>query len=165
MNFNLSPEQCMLRDAAQRFVREQYGFEFRRELLAGNIGWSQEIWQRYAEFGWLGLGISEEVGGLGCAPTDTAVVMEQLGAGLVLEPVIASAVLSSRLIERCGNEVHRTACLPAMAAGELIVVLAHDEEAALVRSDLLPSAVAVRQQGSYLLEGRKTLVLACPLAQ
>ena len=34
MDFNLTDEQQMLRDAANRFVREQYGFEARRRLQA-----------------------------------------------------------------------------------------------------------------------------------
>ena len=98
MDFNLSDEQQMLRDAANRFVREQYGFEARRHL-ATSTGWSPERWAQYADMGWLALGIPEDCGGLGCGFVETAIVAEELGRGLVLEPYIGCAVLAARLLE------------------------------------------------------------------
>src|SRR3954467_10194091 len=99
MDFNLTDEQQMLRESASRFVREQYGFEARRKWAAES-GMSGERWGQYAEMGWLSLSIPEELGGLGCSFVETALVAEELGRGIVLEPFVGCAVLAARLIER-----------------------------------------------------------------
>ena len=98
MHFNLTDEQQMLRDAASRFVRERYGFEARRQLMARS-GWSSERWMQYADMGWLALAIAQDDGGLGCGFVETAIVAEELGRAMVLEPYIGCAVLAARLIE------------------------------------------------------------------
>ncbi len=54
MNFNLSEEQAMLKDGVERFIQQEYGFEARREIAAGDEGFSRARWQDYAELGWPG---------------------------------------------------------------------------------------------------------------
>ena len=51
MNFNLSEEQAMLKDGVERFIQQEYGFEARREIAAGDEGFSRARWQDYAELG------------------------------------------------------------------------------------------------------------------
>ena len=46
MDFNLNDEQQMLRDGVERFVREHYKFETRRDLLNTPEGFSRENWQQ-----------------------------------------------------------------------------------------------------------------------
>src|SRR4051794_39647697 len=120
MNFALSDEQSMLKEAATRFVREQYGFEHRRSLLGTPAGWSSEHWRAYADFGWLGLLVPEEFGGMGCSMVEANIVLEALGESIVLEPVLASAVFSATLIDRSGNDAIRASRLPLLASGDAI---------------------------------------------
>jgi alkylation response protein AidB-like acyl-CoA dehydrogenase len=63
MDFNLTDEQQMLRDALRRFAQEQYTFEARRRLIESGSGCSKEHWKSFAELGWLALGLPEDIGG------------------------------------------------------------------------------------------------------
>jgi alkylation response protein AidB-like acyl-CoA dehydrogenase len=165
MDFNLSDEQQMLRDAASRFVREQYAFEARRRWVA-SAGWAPERWAQYADMGWLGLSIPEVFGGLGCAFIETAIVAEELGRGLALEPFIGCAVLAARLIEKADApafDAHRGELLEGMAAGTRRVALAHSEAAS--RFELDRVSVVARVEGSgFVLDGVKMMVPAAAAA-
>lgn len=72
MNFDLLDEQEMPRDSVARFVRDAYPSDARRALAGSAEGSSREHWRQYAEFGWLGLSLPEDVGGLGCSFVDVA---------------------------------------------------------------------------------------------
>jgi alkylation response protein AidB-like acyl-CoA dehydrogenase len=165
MDFNLTDEQQMLRESASRFVREQYGFDARQRWAADG-GWSPACWQHYAELGWLGLAIPETAGGLGCGFVETALVAEELGRGMVLEPYIGCAVLAARLIERAdapGFAGQREALLAGIAEGAAVVLLAHSEPASRFELDWV-AARARRQGDGWLLEGSKLLVAGAPAA-
>jgi len=163
MKFDLSEEQAMLRDAAGRFVRDAYGLEHRRALAASQDGFSRAHWKQYADLGWLGLNLPEDVGGLGCSLVETAVLAEQFGRGMVLEPFLATAVLCARLVDRCGSPAHREVLLPALIGGELLLALAH-EEPGMRGCGQRPRARARCGAEGFRLDGAKTLSLAGPAA-
>lgn len=96
MNFDLSEEQKMLRDAAQKFLRAEYRFDARNKIVASEPGMSRELWQRFGEFGWLSVALPEADAGFGGGMVETIQVAEALGAALVVEPYLASAVLGDR---------------------------------------------------------------------
>ena len=127
MDFNLNDEQQMLRDGVERFVRENYKFESRRDLLNTPEGFSRAKWQQFGELGWIGMSFPEDAGGLGFSFVETAIILEQFGRGLVMEPYAVNAVLCARIIDRSGSKTHREALLPAIAEGKLLVALAHAE--------------------------------------
>ncbi|CAN7471758.1 acyl-CoA dehydrogenase family protein [Variovorax sp. LjRoot290] len=160
MDFNLSEEQQMLRDAANRYVREQYGFEARRRLQAAGSA-STPHWAQYAEMGWLGLGIPEAFGGLGCSFVETALVAEELGRALALEPFIGCAVLAARLVETADAPVfaahRRVELLEAIAGGALQIALAHSEPAS--RYELDAASTTARAEGEgFVIEGTKLMI-------
>ena len=127
MDFNLSDEQQMLRDGAMRYVRENYAFDARRKLEASELGYSADIWQQFAELGWLGLAVPEKFGGLGCSINETVILMEEFGRGLLLEPYLNTAVLGVRLLEQSENGDLQRELLPRVAEGSLKLALAHGE--------------------------------------
>jgi len=158
MNFNFSDEQQQLRDTLERFVRKDYGFEKRREILRSAEGWSREVWGQLAEMGVLAIGLPEEHGGLGGDGFDTLLVMEALGRGLVVEPYLTTVVLGAGLIARRGSEAQKAALLPRVVAGECLLALAHDEPGG--RHGLSRVTTTARRRGTgYLLDGHKTVVL------
>ena len=67
MDLNPTPEQKMLRDAAQKYFRAEYRFDARAKRLASADAAAAGAahWTRFAEFGWLGLGLPEALGGTG----------------------------------------------------------------------------------------------------
>jgi alkylation response protein AidB-like acyl-CoA dehydrogenase len=161
VNFKLSEEQEMLRDGAGRFVREHYSFEQRRALIKANT--STAHWQTFAELGWLALGLSEAAGGLGCSMVETAILMEQFGAALVLEPYADTMVCAACVVERAREGTPRSTLLTAMSEGRQRVVLAHSEPNA--RYDLhAVAATAAAELGGYRINGTKVLVRNAPCA-
>jgi alkylation response protein AidB-like acyl-CoA dehydrogenase len=104
MDFNFTEEQQLLADTVRRFVREDYTFEKRREILKSSEGWSREVWNKLADLGLTALNVPESHGGLNADPVDTMLVMNALGEGLVLEPFLSAAVLAPALIARLDDE-------------------------------------------------------------
>jgi alkylation response protein AidB-like acyl-CoA dehydrogenase len=157
MDFELTDDQRMLQDAVQRFVAGEYDFESRKKVLASESGFSETIWRGLAEQGVLGIGLPEEQGGLGGA-VEVMVVMEQLGAGLVLEPFLSTVVLGGGLIARHGSPAQQTEILPRIVDGSCRVALAHHEKDARYALDYV-NTVARDSGGGYVLSGTKTVVL------
>jgi len=128
MNFDLSDEQKMLTDSAARYIRDRYPFEERRQVFNNPNGFSRQQWQHFAEMGWLALGIPDECGGLSGSAFDQVLLLEQLGAGLVVEPVVDTAILCARLLHASENSEQRARLLSRIAAGEVVLALAHQED-------------------------------------
>ncbi|MHA1537189.1 MAG: acyl-CoA dehydrogenase family protein [Alphaproteobacteria bacterium] len=157
MDTTLTEEQSLLRDSALRFVRNEYDFEARRALSASDDGFSAKHWATFAELGWLAMPLPEAHGGLGGGATEVAVLMEAFGRGLILEPYLATIVLGAGLIAEAGSEAQKGEILPAVAAGEMLLALAHGEPQA--RFDLNDVAsTAKKGKGGYVLDGQKAVV-------
>ena len=159
MNFELNDEQRALQDTLQRFAQRDYGFERRREILRSG-GFSREAWRALADIGVLALNVPEAQGGLagdGGSPIETLVAQQALGAALVVEPVLSSAVVATSLIAELASAAQQADCLPLLAAGERIAVLAHFEPASRF-DDARIEARAERRDGSVVLHGRKAVV-------
>ena len=163
MDFNLTEEQQMLRDGAERFVREQYDFETRRALADKGGSFSENNWQQFAALGWLALGLPEDCGGFGLDFVEITILMQELGRGLVLEPVISTSVLGARIIEGASDNTRRNDLLPKIAEGSLRVALAHSEGSSRFNLSSVSSCVE-RQNGGYSLSGVKFMVFDAPLA-
>lgn len=162
MNFDLSEEQKMLRDAAQKFLRTEYRFDARNQIVASASGMSREHWQRFGEFGWLGLGLPEAHGGFG-GVVELIQIAEAMGAALVVEPYLASTVLGAQALTRAGSAAQQAAWLPGLASGQRILALAHGEADA--RHELRYVITrATANDGGWLLSGRKSGVLGAPWA-
>ncbi|TMA21660.1 MAG: acyl-CoA dehydrogenase, partial [Deltaproteobacteria bacterium] len=152
-----------LGDSIQRFVAREYAFEKRKGILRSEEGMSREVWAHLAEMGLLALQVPEEHGGMGGAPIETMLAMNGVGRGLLLEPYLASAVVATTLLRELGSPAQQGELFPAMAAGERIVVLAHDEPGA--RYDLTQvSTKATRAGDGYALSGQKSVVVHAPSA-
>jgi alkylation response protein AidB-like acyl-CoA dehydrogenase len=158
MDFKFSEEQQMLQETTRRFIAKDYGFEARNQIKAkSEKGYSPEVWQSFAELGLLALNVSEENDGMGGTPIDTMLVMQALGEGLVLEPYLASAVVATNAITALGNAEQRASMLPALASGEKIAVLAHDEPS--TRFDWKAvNTTATADGDGYVLGGLKNVV-------
>ncbi|MDM0015336.1 acyl-CoA dehydrogenase family protein [Variovorax sp. J22P168] len=152
MNFEITQEQLLLSESLSRLLGDHYGFEQRRTIAASAEGWSPQVWRQLAELGVLALGIPEAHGGLGGTAVDRLPLLEALGRALTLEPVLASCVLGGTAVHLAGSEAQKDALLPPLAAGELRLAWADEEE------EGAPTC-AVRDGDGWRLDGRKPLVL------
>ena len=163
MNFSLNEEQRLLKDSAERFVRENCSLDRRRSLVAGEPGYSERSWRQMAELGWLGVGVPEAFGGTGGSPVETMVLMEAFGAGLLVEPYLPSVVLGTGLVTEAGTEAQKEAILPAAVAGELKLAFAWVE--ARSGFDLFDvRTTAARRDGGWVVDGAKGVVLGAAAA-
>ena len=152
----MTEEQQMLRDAAERYLRDNYDFNQRRERVNNGEYMSQEHWNAMAEMGWMAMPFSEELGGLGFGMQECAAVTEQFGRFLVAEPVMDSVVVAGSLLTFDGVNTP-IALVEQMATGEALVVVANAEP------DAAPSFVNThsrlqRVDGGYRLVGEKVFV-------
>jgi alkylation response protein AidB-like acyl-CoA dehydrogenase len=163
VDFSYSDEQQMLQDSVQKFVYSQYDFDTRRKIINSDAGYSAEYWSLFAELGWLTVPFSEEDGGFGGSAVDLMVVMEEFGKGMVIEPFLATAVISGGLIGKLGSAAQKEALLSAVMEGSLQLATAYAE--ADSRYNLASVGTTARKQGdSYLINGSKVLVLNAPAA-
>jgi alkylation response protein AidB-like acyl-CoA dehydrogenase len=89
---------------------------------------------------------------------EAMVVMEELGRGLVLEP-LAQTLVASGVLGGYAPEDVKAAWLPKIAAGEALVVLAQQERKARYRLDAC-EAQATQSGGGWTVTGEKSLVPA-----
>lgn len=158
MDFKLTDEQQQLRDTLVRLVQKDYSFDKRRAILKSPDGYGREVWQQFAEMGLTAIGLPEAHGGLGGNAVDTMVVMEVFGRALVVEPYLATVVLGAGLVAQGGSDAQQAQILPAVAAGERLLALAHGEPGGRYALSHVTTA-AKKQSDGYVLSGAKTVVL------
>lgn len=161
MDFDFSDDQMQLRDAVNRWVARAYSFERRRTIVQAG-GCSTEAWQELAELGLCSLYVPQDEGGLGMGPIEGMVVMEELGRGMVLEPLAQSLIAAAVLANHADVKL-RSAWLPRIASGQAMVVLAQQERKARYRLDACETT-ATQAGDNWLLSGSKHLVPAGDLA-
>ncbi len=158
MNFDLTEEQQMIVDSVAKFVENDSPVTRFRQLRDTEMGWEPEMWARMAEYGWLAVAYPEEQGGFGGSFVDLALIMEQLGRGLVPEPYLASVVLAGGLLSKLGTDEQVENFLTPMTEGRTSLALAYAERQS--RYNLNDCSTRADKSGeNYLIKGSKVWVL------
>ncbi|MGU7784343.1 acyl-CoA dehydrogenase family protein [Burkholderia sp. PU8-34] len=155
MNFQHTEDRRMLADTLSRFIGEQYGFERRDRIASSESGFSHDMWARFAELGIVGALFDEAHGGFDGDGFAIAVVFEQLGRGLVVEPFL-DALIDGKIIARCGNDA-QMAMLSDIMNGASIVAVAHGERDSRYELPRVTTR-AVREADGWRLNGAKAVV-------
>lgn len=162
MNFDYSDEQNMLRDSIAKWAAGEYDFDKRRAALASDDGWKKN-WATFAEFGLLAAPLPEAFGGLGGGALDVAVVMEEFGKALVVEPYVPTVVLGAGALIHAGSDAQKDEHLNAIAGGERVIAFAQAEpKSRWSLSDV--STTAKKDGAGFVLSGQKAVVLGGPQA-
>ncbi|HWK43535.1 MAG TPA: acyl-CoA dehydrogenase family protein [Stellaceae bacterium] len=133
----------MLRDSASAVAPPGGGLGRIRGLRFTHPGFDPAVWRRMGEMGWIGLRVPEAAGGSGLGMSEFCALAEQLGAGLVPEPLVAGT-MAARLL---GDAVPS-----ALLAGKRIIIPAWQERADTIE----PTAEARLREGRVF--GRKLFV-------
>lgn len=158
MDFSYSEEQQMLRDSIARFVSQDYEFDTRRKILESDLGFSKENWKLFAELGWLMVPFKEEDGGLGGSAVDLVGMMEELGKGMVIEPILPTVILGGGIIAEAGSAEQKEQLLGQLMEGKLQLALAFTEPQS--RYNLADVATTATRDGdNYVINGHKAVVL------
>ena len=159
MDLVLSEEQELLQQTAREFVARRSSFKRLRALREGDPdGFSRPLWQEMGRLGWLGIILPVEHGGLGLGYLDLMVVMEELGRGLMPEPVVSSVLLGGNTILLGGTAAQQAAHLPGVASGERLLALAYQEAGGRHRPHHVETRAAAAGDG-WVLTGEKVHVL------
>ena len=160
MDFDLNDEQRQLKDSVERLLADNYDdLNKRMGYMKEPKGYSAALWKQYADLGLLAVPFAEEHGGLGQGLTETMIIAEAFGRGLVIEPYFATVVLAGGALRHSGNEALLAELVPPIVEGKLTLALAHQERQA--RYDIADTATTARAdgKGGYTLEGEKNVVL------
>ena len=155
MDFDFSDEQEQLRDAVRKWVDKAYSFERRRGIVAEG-GFSREVYGELAGLGLCGLYVDPDHGGMGMGPIEGMLAMEELGRGIVLEPLAQALIAGAVLSAHASGDI-QSRWLPGIADGSELVVLAHQEAGARYRLDRC--ATQASESGkAWQISGKKSLV-------
>lgn len=159
MDFSFTEEQQLLRDSLRGYLRSHYSFEHRRTTSRSESGWNAGTWSAFADQ----IGILSLAGGEAAPdPVDLMVVMEELGGALVLEPYLETVITGAALLRASGGAA-AAALLDAIVAGDARIALAWAEPD--TRYDWMPRDThAAPRDGGWVLNGRKSVVIAAPWA-
>jgi len=120
-------------------------------------GFDRKLWQEMAALGWAGIIIPEEFGGTGFGFTGLGVVLEETGRTLTASPLMSTALIGASALVLGGSAAHKKEILPAIAAGDWLMALAHEEG-----PHHSPYAIATKAKesdGGFVLSGKKNFVL------
>ncbi len=156
----LNDEQTLLQQTARDFVTRHSSLRRIRALRDSQdpLGYSPDLWAEMGRLGWLGILFPEEYGGVGLGHVDLMVVLEEMGRGLMPEPLLSAVLLGGTAILLGGSADQRQAMLPALIAGDTRAALAYQETGS--RHDRFHVETRAQSDGSgWLLSGEKIQVL------
>jgi alkylation response protein AidB-like acyl-CoA dehydrogenase len=156
MDFELSPEQRLLRDTLRAFVDDKIRPVAQEWEASGR--YPDEIVAGMAAMGLFGLTVPEEYGGMAADMVSLAIVFEEISRGWMgIAGIIGSHSLSCWMIARYGTEKQKTTYLPELSSGARRTGIALTEPGA--GSDLQGIETTARRDGDfYVINGRKTWI-------
>jgi len=163
MEFEYNEVQAMLKDSIAKYLEKEYEIDKRRKLIHEGGGFSEAHWNNFVEMGWLGASLSEEEGGYGGNAIEAAIILEEFGKVLVVEPFLAVGVQAMQTLLGIGNETSQV-LVQEIISGDKRIVLAHSEPQARGAVDYVETT-AESIDGGFRLQGTKSLVLGGPFAQ
>ena len=164
MNFALSEEQQMLQASAKDFVARESSLKRIREMREDAQGFSKDIWKKMAALGWQGILFPEQFGGLGQGMVEMIVVMEELGRGLMPEPMLSSILLGGNAVLLAGTEAQREEWIGGLVEGKHFLSLGYLERQS--RYDPFDVSTEAKKSGkSWVLDGEKIFVPDAEVAE
>src|SRR5882724_7940535 len=151
--------RALFRDSARGFLADNATTADVRRWMATDLGYDRDVWSRVAgELGWPAVPVAEDHGGLGLGLSETALLMEEMGAALFCSPFFATVCLAGATIALGGSEAQKAEWLPAIAGGELTATLALTEKTGRVDAAAIQAECKV-DGDSYILNGAKRFVV------
>ena len=144
----------MLREQIQKFCESEYDFYKREDIVKSSNDFDPNVWKLFADQGWLSMPFTEDSGGLGFGAIELSILFEEFGKALVIEPYLATVVLSGTLIDKSSYS-NKKDIIDKICQGEKHISLAYAE---VDKSyDYLTPNTSL--DSNNILNGAKTLVL------
>lgn len=157
MEFSLTEEQKLIKDAARDFLEKECPGDLVREMEEDHTGYSLELWRKMADLGWPGLIFPAQYGGSEGDFLDLVILLEEMGRYLPPVPFLPTVILGGLPILYGGTEEQKQELLPKIARGELILTMALTEfETGYPASGI--DVKAFKEKNNFLISGTKLFV-------
>ena len=163
----LTDEQRDFQTALRGFCEREVGSREQRERLTKGYTelHNQEIYEKLAELGWLGVSIDEAHGGSGGGIVDACIFLEETMRGLVPIAGYGVSLIVAGAYERFGSERQKQEILGGIAAGRVEAIAMSEPEAGSDVGSLSCRAERLDGDGGdFVLNGQKTWISAAHLA-
>ncbi len=159
MSMVFNEDQRILQDSVRAFCHENAPVSELRRVRdeKDEDGFSRSLWQQMVALGWAGMTIPEEYGGFGFGYTGLEIVLEETGRTLVPTPLVSTVLFCATALHLGGSEAQKLSLLPKIAAGEVLLALAHEESA--LHNPVRVETQAVANTDGFTLNGKKCFVL------
>lgn len=162
---NLTEEQRAFVEAIRDFARRECGTREQRDALTenGREPHNQELYERIAALGWLGVVIPEQYGGAGGGAVDMCLLCEEFSRGLIPMGFFPVTLMAARPVELFGSEALKDEILTGVVRGKSGAIAMSEPEAGSDVGSL--GCRAERSDGSYVINGQKTWITGAHMAE
>jgi alkylation response protein AidB-like acyl-CoA dehydrogenase len=161
---NLTDEQRAFVEAIRDFARRECGTREQRDALTegGREPHNQDLYERIASLGWLGVAIPQEYGGAGGSAVELCLLCEEFARGLIPMGFFPVTMMAARPVELFGADGLKEEILSGIVAGRLGAIAMSEPEAGSDVGNL--SCRASRVDGGYVINGQKTWITGAHVA-
>jgi isovaleryl-CoA dehydrogenase len=154
----LTDEQKAFVEAIRDFCKRESGTREQRNALSGNgtVPHNQELYERVADLGWLGVGIGEEYGGAGGGMVDQCLFLEETGRGQLPIAAYGVTAIVAGAYQRFGTEEQKKEILGGIVRGRTEAIAMSEPDSGSDVGSL--KCRAERRDGGYVINGHKTWI-------
>jgi alkylation response protein AidB-like acyl-CoA dehydrogenase len=160
MTLDFTSEQHAFVDSIRAFARRECGTREQRDALTkgGSDPHNQDIYERIADLGWLGIGLPERYGGSGGGATDMCLLMEECIRRRLPLRFMSVSLIVAGIYLRFGTEAQKQEMLTNIINGAVQSIAMSEPEAGSDVANL--SCRAERSGGGFIVNGHKTWITA-----
>jgi isovaleryl-CoA dehydrogenase len=154
----LTDEQRAFVDSIRDFAKRECGTREQRERLTdhGHEPHNQELYERIAQLGWLGVAIPESYGGTGGGAVDMCLLCEEFARGQIPMGFFPITMMAAKPVQRFGTDELKQEILTGIVRGCVEAIAMSEPEAGSDVGNL--SCRAQRSNGDYVINGQKTWI-------
>jgi alkylation response protein AidB-like acyl-CoA dehydrogenase len=158
MTARLSEEQQSFVEAIRDFCKREAGTREQRNALSegGREPHNQQLYERVADLGWLGVGIPEEYGGAGGGMVDMCLFLEETGRGQLPIAAYAVTAIVGGAYQRFGTEEQRKEILGGIVRGRTEAIAMSEPDSGSDVGSM--KCKAERRDGGFVINGHKTWI-------
>jgi alkylation response protein AidB-like acyl-CoA dehydrogenase len=155
MDVLLDEQEALIKETLREFLEAECTPLQVRAAEKDASGYSQALWRKFADGGWMGLSLPADCGGQDLPLPYLALLFEELGRHIAPLPV-HSTLMPALIIAKYGSEAQKQ-LLPAVAQGNLLLSFAIQEPGGRWSTDAIALA-GQPKDGGVVLSGRKLFV-------
>jgi isovaleryl-CoA dehydrogenase len=161
---DLTDEQRAFVESIRDFAKRECGTREQRDALTenGNEPHNQELYERVADLGWLGVAIPEAYGGTGGGAVDMCLLCEEFARGMIPMGFFSVSMITAGAFGRFGTEEQKQEIMGGVARGRVEAIAMSEPEAGSDVGNL--SCKAERSNGGFVINGQKTWITAAHAA-